>query len=309
MYYIDNIDNTNTTENRSLFKTHMFFFLMMAWSIFIQFMPLSDWTYQPVALFLPCVVYFIFNKDAAGRVLKKYKPLKLCALFTIPLIWLCMMPLKIVIILSYNQLFGDKLSNIIASNPPEMSPWILILLSAVTPAIFEELLMRGIIFDGYRDKKIHIAAIMNGLIFGMMHLNTFQFVHTFISGITMTYLVYITGSIFSSMLMHFINNSFPQWLDILSGKATETTAKVAENSSSSSESLTIGVFIIFIFMAFIGVKLAIKLLKFLAKKYNVNLREEKQYSHEKILNIPLIGIIALFISFNAFLFIQLGLLG
>ncbi|MCM1988959.1 CPBP family intramembrane glutamic endopeptidase [Oceanirhabdus seepicola] len=294
--------HVQSKKDNTIFKVHTFFFLMMAWSISMQFVPLPDWTYQPIAIFLPCVVYFIYDKQAFKRICTGYKPLKIRAILIIPLIWMCMLPLKITIISTYDFLFGNELSTIVSSHTVS-NPWVLILLTAVTPAIFEELIMRGIILDGYRNKKIHIAAIMNGLIFGMMHLNTFQFVHTFISGIVMTYLVYITGSIFSSMLLHFINNSFPQWMNILSGPAVSETAE----STSASSVTSISTLIIMAIFAVIGLFITTKLFKKLCEIYNVNIKENnkiKVFSDEKIINFPFIGVIILFIGFSLFIILR-----
>ncbi|MCM1988952.1 CPBP family intramembrane glutamic endopeptidase [Oceanirhabdus seepicola] len=296
-----NLDLQSEKE-KPLLKVHTFFLFMLVWSIAMQFVPSPEGTYQPLALFLPCVLYFIFDRQAFRRIIVKFKPLKMSALLIIPLIWICMLPLDITIISTYEALFGDELSTLITSNTVT-NPWMLILLTAVTPAVFEELVMRGIILDGYRNKKVHIAAIMNGLIFGMMHLNTFQFTHTFATGIVMTYLVYITGSIFSSMLLHFINNSFPVFIEIFSNPAVSETTEVASTTSSFE------LFMMFI-LALIGLFITFKLFKKLCKIYDVNIKEDnntKVFSHEEIINLPLVGVVLIFILVSALIIIALVL--
>lgn len=84
----------------------------------------------------------------------------------------------------------------------------LILITAVTPAICEEITLRGVILSGYKNINIHKAAIMDGLIFGIIHMNPNQFVYAFAMGTLFAYVVYITNSIFASMICHFLFNGF-----------------------------------------------------------------------------------------------------
>jgi hypothetical protein len=77
---------------------------------------------------------------------------------------------------------------------------------AISPALCEEFAFRGVFASGYKNTDIKKAAFMNGLMFGFLHLNGQQFLYAFAMGILFTYIVDITGSILSSMLVHFIFN-------------------------------------------------------------------------------------------------------
>lgn len=83
--------------------------------------------------------------------------------------------------------------------------WILVL--GVSPAICEEIFMRGAVLYGYKDMKLRKVAILNGFLFGIMHLNFHQFFYASIIGFIMVYLVYATNSILSSVIMHFMINT------------------------------------------------------------------------------------------------------
>jgi membrane protease YdiL (CAAX protease family) len=85
--------------------------------------------------------------------------------------------------------------------------WISLLLIAVTPAVFEEITMRGILINNYRNKTVLTTSLMSGLMFGIFHLNINQFVYAFVMGIVFSIVVHITNSIFASMFMHFIVNA------------------------------------------------------------------------------------------------------
>ena len=79
---------------------------------------------------------------------------------------------------------------------------------ALTPAICEEVLFRGALLSGLR-KRLPLWALMIviGLLFGIAHLSVYKVVATGLSGALLAYLVWRTGSIFSSMIVHFSLNA------------------------------------------------------------------------------------------------------
>ncbi len=84
--------------------------------------------------------------------------------------------------------------------------WIMALSVAVIPAIFEELIFRGIVFGNYRNVPLKKAAAATGLLFGLAHMNGQQFLYAFFMGIIFCLMVYKTGSVFSSIVSHFTIN-------------------------------------------------------------------------------------------------------
>ena len=83
-----------------------------------------------------------------------------------------------------------------------------LLLMAVMPAVSEELMVRGVYFQQYKVSGIFKGAVMSGIIFGIMHMNFNQFSYAVVLGVIMALVVEATGSIFSSMIVHFIFNGF-----------------------------------------------------------------------------------------------------
>lgn len=81
----------------------------------------------------------------------------------------------------------------------------LLFVVAILPAIFEEIPTRGLVLSEYKV-DIKMAALINGLFFGALHLNFQQFVYAFALGFLFVYLVRLTGSIYASILAHFIIN-------------------------------------------------------------------------------------------------------
>lgn len=85
--------------------------------------------------------------------------------------------------------------------------WML-LSNAVVPALVEEFALRGVILQSLRKYGDAFAVLASALIFGMMHGNMTQFPFAFILGAVLAVLVLITGSLWTSMAVHLINNIY-----------------------------------------------------------------------------------------------------
>ena len=77
---------------------------------------------------------------------------------------------------------------------------------AALPAIFEEFIFRGIIFNGLRSKGFWFASIISAVMFAVMHLSIEQFVFPIIMGVVFTLILEKTGSLVYTILTHFCNN-------------------------------------------------------------------------------------------------------
>ncbi len=77
---------------------------------------------------------------------------------------------------------------------------------AVTPAVCEELIYRGILYSGYRKSGKWLAIILTAFLFGIMHMNLNQFSYAFALGILFALINEMTGSMLPSMLLHLYVN-------------------------------------------------------------------------------------------------------
>ncbi|MDO4300971.1 MAG: type II CAAX endopeptidase family protein [Clostridia bacterium] len=77
---------------------------------------------------------------------------------------------------------------------------------AVMPAVFEELVFRGVILSNYKSVSLLKAALVSGLFFGLFHMDFYQMGYAFIAGVFFSFLVRYTNSIYASILSHFIIN-------------------------------------------------------------------------------------------------------
>jgi len=83
-----------------------------------------------------------------------------------------------------------------------------VLVVAITPAIVEELLFRGLIQSAFERRVVPVrAAIWTGIIFGIFHFNPFQIVPLIILGCFFGILRMRSRSMIIAMTVHFLNNA------------------------------------------------------------------------------------------------------
>lgn len=278
-------------KEKSIFEVNIFFLATMIWSILSQFIPTPANSYQYIAFLIPISIYLFFNRSDLERILKP-NMLNLKSAVIIMLIWLASLPLIYLIVELYVNFFGNTLAEIVSEDAHEMFIFNFFFV-AITPAILEEILMRGIVLHGYRNKSKFVAALVNGFMFGMLHLNSFQFFHTFIAGFVASYLVMGTNSILAGILIHVINNGLPLTINYL--YPLDPNIGYAEDPNFLS--LTI--------FAVLGVIIVFVLIKLLFKVNNISFKEEKSLSEERILNFPLILSILIFIFFSVLIILSI----
>lgn len=79
---------------------------------------------------------------------------------------------------------------------------------AVIPAIGEELLFRGVLmrYTYKSTRNIGLSVLVSAALFAFVHGTVFNFPSILLAGIILGYIYYITGSIWFSILFHFVNN-------------------------------------------------------------------------------------------------------
>lgn len=85
--------------------------------------------------------------------------------------------------------------------------------------IFEEIIFRGIILKGMLNFNVNptIAILINGFVFGMAHMNPWQFIGAGLLGIIFGIVYHRTKSLFLPMLLHFLNNTLSYSLMLIQG--------------------------------------------------------------------------------------------
>jgi sodium transport system permease protein len=84
--------------------------------------------------------------------------------------------------------------------------WIVLVVVAVTPALCEETVFRGLVFSGLRRLGPAAAVFISALLFGFAHGSVYRILPTGFLGAVLGYARWQTGSIASGMIIHAINN-------------------------------------------------------------------------------------------------------
>ena len=107
-------------------------------------------------------------------------------------------------VLPMPEFFQNIFSSMMADKPLAMA----IIYIGIAPAFMEEFLFRGLILDGfaanYSKRK---AIIISALLFGIIHLNPWQFFTGFLFGIVLAWVCIETKSILLCVFLHFFNNT------------------------------------------------------------------------------------------------------
>ena len=78
--------------------------------------------------------------------------------------------------------------------------------TAILPALLEELALRGIFLSGYKPLGIWKSIFYTALLFGLLHMNPQQAPYAFFAGLFFCFLVQRMGSIWASIIPHFLIN-------------------------------------------------------------------------------------------------------
>lgn len=88
-----------------------------------------------------------------------------------------------------------------------------LLLMALLPAVCEEILFRGYMFTAFRNRlSLTKAIVIVSFLFGISHMSMIKVLPTAVLGAALAYMVYKSGSILCSSLIHFANNGFAVWM-------------------------------------------------------------------------------------------------
>ncbi len=158
-----------------------------------------------VICFISPIILVLLIKKIKFKYIIPLKPLSLKNFFLIIFLSFTIQPMLQLIGAITNVFYKDEISDAIAVFASLSLPKALFV-SALVPAITEELVFRGVILTGYKKTTVLIGILMSSFYFGVMHFTISQLFYAIVGGIIFGYLVKVTKSIWSSILMHFIFN-------------------------------------------------------------------------------------------------------
>ncbi len=290
---------------RDIFHGHLFLLIVvlmsLSSSILDGIIPVfwADLIHQALFLGIPVYIYMIRKKKPAGQTLR-LNPLNVSDVVILILTSLVMQPAVYLLASIAQIIFGNQLDYLF-SDLTAQPFWYLLLSIAIAPAVFEELVMRGVILDAYRGQNLYTVIVMNGFLFGIFHMNINQFIYTFFIGVLLALSVYYTNSIFAGMIIHFMNNL----LSIIALKyPLSWYAKVEMWLYGIETPLDLVRFVVFGIVSFI---LAFRLVNLLGRKNRKRyLHDAASVSFERVMDWPLAVLCALFLVLSTVLTMTLG---
>lgn len=263
----------NVTKANVLFAATVLVYIILVYTI--RLLPSGLFSFNALLvlpefiLLLPSVFYVVFlRKDAMENSgLQKVSPLTafLTVLFTF-----CIIPLISLINMISSLFVENSVSDTLAVTVENNSVFLNLILLALIPAIVEEFIFRGLIFNGYKKRNPLKAAILSAVLFGLIHMNINQFTYAFVMGIIFALLTYVTGSIIPSVIAHFVVNGTSVVLSHLSvameNMASGVTAETEAAVEISEEMMNVIAYGMISIMALVGATLACVIFYFICKK-------------------------------------------
>lgn len=184
-------------------------------------------------IIVPVIVYLIVTKQNFFEAIRLKKVNIWSLLLVIPLVYL-LEPLLICI----NAISMSFSTNVIATTMEdivETMPYIAgISLMALLPALVEEITFRGVLLNSFhRDSNPWPGIIFSAICFGAMHMNFNQIAYALVLGIIMGIVLEASGSILTTMLVHFLYNGTSTTLLYLLPMIMKWSNGVLEDSGMS----------------------------------------------------------------------------
>lgn len=99
--------------------------------------------------------------------------------------------------------------------------WTTLISAVVLAPLIEEILFRGVIMKLMERYGLWTAVIFSSLIFALMHMDPTSFVVIFILGMVFALVKYVTGSLWTTIIMHAANNAIGYFQYIYSDKISD----------------------------------------------------------------------------------------
>lgn len=318
---MDMFDHILSSRNKMkpIFKVSLYFLIVLVLSIvgpmFVTPVlykiglvpPLVLMVIHIIFFIVPAIIYIIVTKSNYKKVFSFKKPKGKDVFFSI---LIAALALPIMTFFSYTSSFFYTNDVALVLDQMRAYPlWLMILFVGVTPAITEEITIRGIALSGFEFKSKNVAAIMTGIMFGILHLNAHQFLYATAMGIILAYVVRATGSIFLSMLIHFLINSWNliQQRIVSQGITTEDLVHSMDSIKNIPMELKIGVFFYYLIFAIVAAFLISYLIRKMEKRnFDITLDEldvatRVSYKEERVINVPFIISVIVFIVYTFFI--------
>lgn len=203
-----------TQKKNRVAAVNIVFLISMLITVVAAFLPLDFLSGRPagqlmfsqIILALPSVLYLVFHKLPYAETVR-FKKMKLADMAWCILLGILLQPV-LTLLNAISLVFSTNVTNNFIFELSRQVPFLgALLLTAVVPCVLEETVYRGVFYNEYSKINPWKAALLSGVLFGLMHGNVNQFCYAAVMGILFALVVEATGSILSTMLIHFWINA------------------------------------------------------------------------------------------------------
>ena len=203
-----------TKDTNRIKKVNRVFLVSMILSVTVSFLPLDFIATRPVLqivfsqtiLVLPSVIYMLRFRlsftETVGFKKLRFGDMALSILFAI-----LIQPLMTLLNAISMSFAVNTTSAFILELTESVSFLPALFLMAFLPCVLEESVYRGVFYNEYSKINPWKAALLSGFLFGLAHGNINQFTYAMVMGFLFAILNTATGSLLSSMLVHFWINA------------------------------------------------------------------------------------------------------
>ncbi len=240
---------------------------------------------QVVAVAIPCFLLCVGKRAGVKRTFR-IKSVKMPAILRCALLGICLQPVAILSNVPLQRLAQN--SNAIVEPPGNTSDIMLMtLFICIIPAIFEELLIRGMVLTSVRRKGYLYSIIVTTVLFALMHGDIYSVAGHMILGAATAFAVLNTNSVLAGIVVHFFFNFCGVLIDFISNKFYMWGGFV-------------GTFGFFVFLSMAGAVFSLILL------YRIHNSKVKKYPSDDMFynlckaffNIPVVIIVILYVLHN-----------
>ena len=189
------------------------------------------------SIVFPFAIYCIDKKQNPLKLIRMKKISFKTAIFSVLIAW-CSYP--VAIFLNFiSMLFVENAMTEVMSEVMPLGLVSSIILIAFIPAVVEETVFRGMLYNTYSKRRPLMGIILSAILFGLMHGNLNQLPYTLFLGLVMAFLMEAADSILAPMILHFTLNgtsTLMAWLtkDSAQGSGSANIIDVLKESYRAS---------------------------------------------------------------------------
>lgn len=230
----------NVTKANVLFSSTVLVYIILVYAVRIiaaESLPVNVLLVMPeIFLLIPSLVYMLVLKpdaaDGAGLA-----AVSVGTFFKTVLLTFLIMPLIWLVNLISSFFVGNSVNTTLETIVNENPLWLNLIIVALIPAVVEEFIFRGLIFNGYKRRNPVVAVFLSAFLFGLIHMNINQMSYAFVIGVIFALLAYATGSLIPSITAHFIINGISVVFSHIAASQSADGAVNAENQLVLNQTL------------------------------------------------------------------------